>query len=109
MAKYYKGFFNVTGHDKVNIAFLVVPIKRQAKVMGAIPISVASIVLFEGFKEMLNIILVDIFYSKVVDDEGEANGMPRVGPVSGHQLDLAVSCDVEAFFQEFLCNDADLW
>lgn len=40
VAKSYEVFFNVVEHAEVEIAFLVVPIKGQAKVTGAFPVGV---------------------------------------------------------------------
>ena len=71
-----EGFFDVAGHAEVDIAFLVVPVKGQTKVKGTVPIGVAGVVLFEGFEEMLDIILVDVFYSEVLNNKGKADGAP---------------------------------
>ena len=45
VAESCKGLVDVTGHAEMDISSLVVPVKGQAEVAGALPISVASVVL----------------------------------------------------------------
>ncbi len=74
----------------------VVPIKREAKVSRAFPINVDLVVLLEYADEMFDIILVGVLYSKVINNEGEADWASLVMPVSWCDPALPVSCLVEA-------------
>ena len=58
---------------------------------------------------MINIVLVDVLHTKVVDIEGEADGAPVMMPVSWCDCSLPVSCFAKAFGEEVLRNYAGLW
>ena len=64
MAKSCEGLFDVAGHAEMGIGFLVVPVKGQAELAGDLPVGVASVFLFEDFKEMCNVDLVDVLTPK---------------------------------------------
>ena len=57
---------------------------------------------------MSDVIFVDVFDSKVIDDKGEADGTPSVHPETWSELALVVSCNNQSFFEEFLCNNSCL-
>jgi hypothetical protein len=42
---------------------------------------------------MSDVIFVDVFDSKVIDNKGEADGTPIVRPETWSELALTVSCD----------------
>jgi len=42
---------------------------------------------------MGDVIFVDVFDAEIIDDEGEADGMPIMRPESWSELALMVSCD----------------
>ncbi len=98
VAKSNKGLFEVAGHAAMDALSFLVPVEGQAKVAGALPIGVAAVVLFDDFKEMFDVNLVDVLYPKIVNNKGNADGAPRTGPIAWCQLTLAVSVNVEAFF-----------
>ncbi len=58
---------------------------------------------------MINIVLVDVLHTKVVDIEGEADGVPVMMPVFLCDSALQVSCFAKAFGEEVLRNYAGLW
>jgi hypothetical protein len=64
----------------MNLAEFVIPINGEAKVSRAIPVSVAFVVLFEYCEEMLGIGFVYVLDAKIIDDEGEADGLPCMSP-----------------------------
>ncbi len=86
----------------------VVPIKHEAKVSRAFPINVNFIVFLEYADEMLDIVLVGVLYSKVIDNKGEADWAPIVTPVSWCDLALPVPCLVEVLGEEVLSKNAGL-
>ncbi len=57
---------------------------------------------------MVNVVLVDVFDTKVINNEGKADGAPCMCPISRGDLALTVSGDEEAFLEEFLCKNAGL-
>ena len=57
---------------------------------------------------MVDVVLVDAFDTKVIDNEGKADGAPCVCPISRGDLALTVPGDEEAFLEEFLCENAGL-
>ncbi len=76
--------------------------------MGAFSINVHLVVLLEYAGEMFDVFLVDVLHSKVVDNEGEADWVPILTPISWCDLALSVPCLVEALGEEVLSNNADL-
>ena len=57
---------------------------------------------------MGDVILVDVFDSKIVDDEGETDWAPVVCPVSWGELALFVAGNDESFLEELLCDNSCL-
>ena len=68
VAKSCKCFLNVARHAEMAVAFFIVPVKSQSEIASAFPIHVAHVILLEDFEEVFNVVLVDTFYPKVVDD-----------------------------------------
>jgi hypothetical protein len=109
MAKSYEGILKVAWHGQMDFALLIVPVKCEAQVTCALPVGVDFVVLLKDVQEMLHIVLVGVLHAKVINNEGEADWVPVVAPVSRCDLALAVACLVKAFGEEFLSNDAGLW
>ncbi len=86
----------------------VASVECEAKVSSAFPINVNLVVLLEYAGKMFDVFLVDVLHSKVVDDEGEADWVPIVTPISWCDLVLLVPCLVEALGEEVLSNNAGL-
>ena len=57
------------------MSLLVVPFKIQAAVIAACPIFCDGVILFKGGEEMVGILFVGVFYSKVIDSEAEDDGV----------------------------------
>jgi hypothetical protein len=70
------------------------------------PVSIAAITLLEGIEEMVDVILVGIFYSEVIDNEGKIDQAPVMHPETGGELALAIASEFQAFLHEFLRNDS---
>jgi hypothetical protein len=86
----------------------VVPVKHEAKVSRASPIDVDLVVLLEYAGKIFNVFLVDVLYSKVVNNKGEADWAPIMTPISWCDLALLVPCLEEALGEEVLSNNAGL-
>jgi hypothetical protein len=57
---------------------------------------------------MVDVVLVDVLYTKVIDNEGKADGAPCMCPISRGDLALTVSGNEETFLEEFLSENAGL-
>ena len=57
---------------------------------------------------MGNAIHVDVFDSKIVNDEGETDWAPVMCPVSWGERALFVAGDDESFLEELLCDNSCL-
>jgi hypothetical protein len=68
VAKACKCFLDVAGHAEMDVSFFIVPVESQSEIASAFPICVTSVILLEDFEEVFDIVLVDIFYPKVVND-----------------------------------------
>ncbi len=57
---------------------------------------------------MVDVGLVDVLHTKIVNNQGEADWVPFVAPVSRGYFALLVACFVESFGEEVLGDDAGL-
>ncbi len=92
----------------MDLACGVVPVKHEARVSRAFPININLVVLLEYAGKMIDVFLVDVLNSKVVDNKGEADWVPVVTPISWCDLALPVPCLVEVLDEEVLSNNANL-
>ena len=90
------------------LSFCVVPIQSEAKLACSLPVRVDLIILFEYTDEVLDIFLVDVLHSEIIDNEAETDGAPAVSPVTRSYLTLGVPCFVESLGEEVLSNDTRL-
>jgi hypothetical protein len=57
---------------------------------------------------MSDVVFIDVFDSKIVNNKGETDGPPIVSLEIWGEVALTVSYDNQPFFEEFLCNDSCL-
>ncbi len=57
---------------------------------------------------MSDVVFIDVFDSKIVNNKGETDGPPIVSLETWGKLALMVSCDNQPFFEELLCNNSCL-
>ena len=86
----------------------VVPIQSEGKVACSLSVRVNLLILYEYTDEVLDIFLVDVLHSKIIDNEAETDGAPAVSPVTRSYLTLGVPCFVESLGEEVLSNDTRL-
>ena len=58
---------------------------------------------------MLRVLLANILYPKIIDNEGEADGSGVMFPETGGCLALTISMFFEALFEKLLGDDTSLW
>jgi hypothetical protein len=66
-----KLLYDVSGHQNVKGAFVVIPIQFYPAVEIACPILDECILGFESFDEMINVFLALIFDSNIINNKGE--------------------------------------
>ncbi len=74
LAKPDEGILNVAWNGKMYLVLFVVPVQCYLEVSCSFPVSVNFVVLLEDAFKMVNIVFVDVLHTKIVDDEGEAEG-----------------------------------
>ncbi len=74
----------------MDLALDVVPVKGESDVSRSFPIYVDFLVFLQDADEVVRIFLTHLFYSKVVNNECEADGLPFVLPETGRCLALIV-------------------
>jgi hypothetical protein len=89
---------NIAGHGKVNLTFLVVPIKCDAEILSSFPVFFNFVVLLRCLDEVVDVSFANVFNAKIVHNQFEADGSPVVFPVSWCDLALAVSCLKQSLF-----------
>jgi hypothetical protein len=65
----------------MHLAIDIVPIKSEAEIACSLPVHVNSVVLFEYTDEMLDVRLVDVLHTEIINNECETDGAPVVLPV----------------------------
>ncbi len=68
----------------------------------------AHIILLHRFYQVLGMLFPDVFYPKVVDNDGQGDWMPLMCPQPRHCFPLGVAVLLQSFCQELLGNDARL-
>ena len=64
--------------------------------------------LFQCLLQVVHVIHVGHFYSKIVDNKAENNAMPDVAPETWSVLALVIAFGGEVFFEELVGKDAGL-
>mmetsp|Transcript_14926 Transcript_14926/g.34660 ORF Transcript_14926/g.34660 Transcript_14926/m.34660 type:complete len:283 (+) Transcript_14926:1156-2004(+) len=93
----------------MDLALEVVPLEVNTDVFLALPIFCNFVVGLENVDEVLCVFLANILHSEVINDEGELDGSPLVEPEAVDDGALVVAVGLEAFLEQFLCEDAGLW
>ena len=81
----------------------VTPIQRDSNVSSSVPLCCHSVILLNGVLEVYWVLVVHVFYAKVIDNKSELNWSPIVCPKPGDQFALSVSSLVESLFQKLIC------
>jgi len=93
-----KCLFNKAGHGEVDVGFLVVPVKCNAKILSSFPVFFDFVVLLKCLDEVVDVGFINEFNAEIVHNQCEADGSPVVIPVSWCDLALAVSCLKQLLF-----------
>ena len=92
MSKSGECLFDIAGHGKVDLTFLVVPIECDAEIPSSFPVFFNFVVLLKCLDKMVDVGFIDVFNTKVIHNQCEADGSPVVFPISWCDLALVVSC-----------------
>ena len=92
----------------VDFTFDVVPIESQSEIASSFPVGVELVILAKACEKMFHVLVVDVLYSKVIDNKSEADGTPIMMPVTRCNPALAISCEEEALDEKVLGDDACL-
>ena len=110
MLKFMKGCCNVAWHGQVDgLPFDIVPFECYSTVEFFRPIFSDAVFSADAVAEMISMLLVDIFDSKVVDHQGKCDGAPSVTPETGCVTTLEVSLGFQSFSEELVREDASFW
>jgi hypothetical protein len=83
----------------MDLALGIVPIHVHSNVACSGPIDGADIVFVENLGKMVGMFFADIFYTEVVNAEGEGDGAPIASPEAPCGRALMVAMFVESFFE----------
>ena len=84
-------FLDVVWHGDVDLFVFIVPIDCEANVAAAFPLVADGVVLFDGLHEVFGVFGSNVFHSKIIDDQTEADWSPIVLPKPGADLALPIS------------------
>jgi hypothetical protein len=99
---------NVVWHGEINGAIGVVPVKCEAAVEAASPVGGDCVKVLEGFDEMPCVLVTDVFYAKVIDDEGKGDGSGFVAPEPRGEVGRLVAVLGQVLFEALIGDDASL-
>ena len=105
MLEVLESIFDVFWHQDMHFLVWVIPLNGESTVSFSLFFDRALTIFFDRFQEVLDVLLTDIFDSKVIDDQGENNGMPLVFPQTRSGLALRVAMFLQSFGEEFFCDD----
>ena len=95
-------FDDVAWHGNVKGACVVIPFEAYATVEVAISILGEIIFLFDAHDKVIDIFLMRIFHTKIVDNKCEGDGACRVLPEAGSLLAFEISMGGKAFLEELV-------
>ena len=75
--------FYVEEHGEVDLEDLIIPVEVNAEVAISLPIMGDGVMLLEDGHEVLRMLFADVFYSKVVNSNCEADWASGVCPETG--------------------------
>ena len=104
----FEGFRDIIWHGEVNDAGVIILIKIESKVALAFAILCDVIIFFDAFYEVVDMLLTNIIYSKIVDNERETDRPPFMCPQTGCNLALMVAMGIEACLKDCLGQDSTL-
>ena len=104
-----EGLLYVCGHGYVTSPFVVVPIKGETTIEGAIPVDGDSIQLLEILDEMVSSFFADVFYTEVVKHEGEEDISGGILPKGRGLINGVVSKLGKVDMEPIVCNVAGLF
>jgi hypothetical protein len=87
-----KCFGDISGHRYVNIVVGVIPVDCQATILAAGPIDGDCVVCLKCSNQVECIIVVEVFYSEIIDSECERGREGDVVPEAGCVCDWLVAC-----------------
>ena len=99
----------IAGHHKVDLPSFVIPFYGNSAIAFPFPAARAFVILSHRVYQTLHVLLANILYPKIVDNEGEADGSGVMFPETGGCLALTISMLFEAFFEKLLGDDTSLW
>lgn len=91
MLKFGKSFSHILWHGNINIAFFVVPGKRETKVARARKIFCENIFSFKGIEEVVEISRIIVLYAKVIDGKGEGGAACGMLPQSRSETNWSIA------------------
>ena len=95
----FEGVRNIIWHGKVNAEGVIITIKGDSEVALAFPVPCNVMIVFDAFNEMVSMLLTNISYSKIVQDERETDRPPLMCPQTGCNLALVIAMVIEACFK----------
>ena len=84
----------------MNAEGVIIPIKIESKVALAFPILCDVIIVFAAFYGVVGMLLTNIIYSKIVNNEREKDRPPLMCPETRCNLAVMVAMGMEACFKE---------
>jgi hypothetical protein len=109
MFELVEGCINVAWHGDVDMYLFVFPGDGEPAIKGTCPVSGDGVDVCEGLDEMFGVVVANVFYSEVVDDEGEGDWARGVLPKSGCAWRRVVVIFCQIFGEALICNNSGLF
>jgi hypothetical protein len=100
--------FNVPWHTDATATICIVPFDVDTGKLVPCHVELYSMKCLENIKEVIEVFYADIFYSKVINNEAELDGISFVAPEARGGFHLVVTFNEKAGLEEIIGKDASL-
>ncbi len=97
-----EGFVQIPWHTRVDLVVFEILFEGSTNIFCCFPINCDVVILFQHINQVFGILLIGVFYCKVINHKGEACWFGFVSPETMHNFALHVSMFGKTFFEEFL-------
>ena len=108
MLEFNEKVFNVLWHTDATVTICIVPFDVDTGKLVPYHVELDSMKFIENIKEVIEVFYSDIFYSKVINNEAELDGMPFVVPEAMGGFSFIVTFSKKVGSEEIVGQNAGL-
>ena len=109
MLEFVQGCLEIFWHGDVTGACGIVPVNGESAEEGTSPVDGDGVEFLEGLDEVVRVLFADVLDPKVINEEGENDGLGVVFPERGGSGNRGKAKMGKVSFDSLVCNAADLF